>query len=143
MILKRSGRPARVVIAASAIAAVLVAAACSTKSNGGGNNATHSGAGGVKVGPGVTDDTITLGALTDESGVFALLGTTVSQGAQLFFDQLNKKGGVCDRQIKINLKDGGYDVDKSVAFYKAMAPDVLGMEQLLGSPINAALKQNI
>jgi len=142
MMRKRSARPARWVIAASAIAALLVASACSTKSNGG-SDQTKAGAGGVKEGPGVTDTTITLGALTDESGVFALLGTTVSQGAQLYFDQLNKNGGVCNRKIVINLKDGGYDVDKSVAFYKGMHNDVLGMEQLLGSPINAALKQNI
>src|SRR6185312_10030596 len=85
MILNRSGRSAHAVIAATAIAAVLVASACSTKSNGGGGNTTESGAGGIKVGPGVTDSTITLGALTDESGVFAVLGTTVTQGAEEYF----------------------------------------------------------
>jgi ABC-type branched-subunit amino acid transport system substrate-binding protein len=142
MILNRSGRSARAVIAVAAIATVLVASACSTKSNGG-SNATQSGAGGVKVGPGVTDKTITLGAITDESGVFAVLGTTVTQGAEEYFSQLNKSGGVCNRQVKLNVKDAGYDLQKSQSAYKDLEPNVLGMEQLLGSPANAALKPSI
>lgn len=81
--------------------------------------------------------------LTDLSGVFAVLGKSVTQGAQLYFNDLNSKGGVCKRQIKLNIKDDGYDVQKAVGLYADMAPNVLGFEQLLGSPINAALKQNI
>jgi ABC-type branched-subunit amino acid transport system substrate-binding protein len=119
---------------------VALAAACSTKSNGGGNK---QGKGGVKTGPGVTDKTITLGILTDLSGVFAVLGKTVTQGAQLYFNQLNQSGGICGRQVKLVIKDDSYDVQKAVGLYADMKDSVLGMEQLLGSPINAALKQNI
>jgi ABC-type branched-subunit amino acid transport system substrate-binding protein len=132
----------RVVIAAGAVAIVLVASACSTKAKD-----KSSGKSGdpnsVKTGPGVTDSTITLGVLTDLSGVFAVLGKSVTQGAQLYFNKLNAQGGVCKRKIKLNIKDDGYDVQKAVGLYADMAPNVLGMEQLLGSPINAALKQNI
>jgi ABC-type branched-subunit amino acid transport system substrate-binding protein len=120
----------------------LVASACSTKAkkhDGGGSG----GAGSVKAGPGVTDSTINLGVLTDLSGVFAVLGKSVTQGAQLYFDDLNKSGGICGRTVKLNIKDDGYDVQKAVGLYADMAPSVLGMEQLLGSPINAALKQNV
>jgi ABC-type branched-subunit amino acid transport system substrate-binding protein len=132
----------RVVVACSALAALLVASACSTKAkddNGGSSGASN----GVKTGPGVTDSTITLGVLTDESGPFAVLGTTVTQGAQLYYAQLNANGGVCGRKVELDIKDGGYDVQKAVGLYTDMAPSVLGFEQLLGSPINAALKQNI
>jgi len=122
-------------------ATTLLVSACSTKknssSNGGGNS------GGLKTGPGVTSSTITLGVLTDLSGVFSVLGKTVTQGAQIYFDDLNKAGGVCNRQIKLDIKDHGYDVQKAVGLYPNLAPNVLGMEQLLGSPVNAALKQNI
>ncbi|MFN2560200.1 MAG: ABC transporter substrate-binding protein [Jatrophihabitans sp.] len=121
---------------------MLLASACSTKSK------KHSGAksgsaNSVKTDIGVTASTITLGVLTDLSGVFAVLGKSVTQGAQLYFTQLNQKGGVCKRQIKLNVKDDGYDVQKAVGLYADMQPNVLGFEQLLGSPINAALKQNI
>jgi ABC-type branched-subunit amino acid transport system substrate-binding protein len=134
----RARRPLRAAIACAAVAALL--AACSTKSNGGGSNESN---GGVKTGPGVTDKTITLGVLTDLSGVFSVLGKTVTQGAQLYFNQLNSQGGICGRQIKLLIKDHGYDVQKAVGLYPDVEPNVLGMEQLLGSPINAALKQNI
>lgn len=123
------------------VALALVASACSTKAkkhdDGGG------GGGGVKAGPGVTSSTINLGVLTDLSGVFAVLGKSVTQGAQLYFDDLNKAGGICGRTVKLNIKDDGYDVQKAVGLYADMSPNVLGMEQLLGSPINAALKQNV
>ncbi len=129
-------------IAVTAAAAMLVTAACSTKSNGasGGGNG---GSGGIKTGPGVTSSSIKLGVLTDLSGVFAALGKTVTEGAQIYFNDVNSKGGICGRKIELDIKDGGYDVQKAVGLYADMSPNVLGMEQLLGSPINAALKSNI
>lgn len=136
-------RPLRAVIIGSAIAAVLVASACSTKAKSGSSNNKSGGANSVKTGPGVTDSTITLGVLTDLSGVFAVLGKTVTQGAQLYFADLNKSGGICGRQVKLIIKDHGYDPQKAVGLYADMSSKVLGMEQLLGSPINAALKQNV
>jgi ABC-type branched-subunit amino acid transport system substrate-binding protein len=126
-------------VAVCSVAALLMAA-CSTKAN---NSSKSGGSGDVQTGEGVTDSTITLGVLTDLSGVFAVLGKTVTQGAQLYFDDLNKAGGVCGRQIKLNIQDDGYDVQRAVTAYSSMSAQVLGMEQLLGSPINAALKQNI
>lgn len=127
-------------IAVCGVVAALAMSACSTKAKGG-SDTTSSG--GVKTGPGVTDSTITLGVLTDLTGVFAVLGKTVTQGAQLYFNDLNKAGGICGRDVKLVIKDDGYDVQRAVTAYAGMKDSVLGMEQLLGSPINAALKQNI
>lgn len=137
---RRGRRPLRTVTAVGAAAALLVTA-CSTKSNGGDDKTGDKG--GIKTGPGVTDSAITLGVLTDLSGVFAVLGKSVTQGAQLYFNELNANGGVCQRKIKLTIKDAGYDVQKAVGIYAEMEPNILGMEQLLGSPINAALKSNI
>ena len=138
---RASRRAWRTATALCAGAAVFVAAACSTKSNGGSSGGGNSG--GVKTGPGVTKDTINLGVLTDLSGVFAVLGKTVTQGAQIYFNDLNASGGICGRKVKLNIQDDGYDVQRAVGAYADMKSNVLGMEQLLGSPINAALKQNI
>ena len=140
-------RSLRTVLVCGAMSAVLAVSACSTKANNssssGGGSGSGSAGGSLKTDKGVTSSTITLGVLTDLSGVFATLGKTVTQGAQLYFADLNAKGGICNRKIVLNVKDDGYDVQKAVGLYADMAPNVLGMEQLLGSPINAALKQNI
>jgi ABC-type branched-subunit amino acid transport system substrate-binding protein len=130
------------VITACLVAAVLAVSACSTKSKKSSSGGSGS-AGQVKTDKGVTSSTITLGVLTDLSGVFSVLGKAVTQGAQIYFDDLNKSGGICGRQVKLVIKDDGYDVQRAVGAYTDMAPTVLGMEQLLGSPINAALKSNI
>ncbi|HWD01038.1 MAG TPA: ABC transporter substrate-binding protein [Amycolatopsis sp.] len=130
----------RSAMALGAAATLLVAAGCSTKGN---NSNSGGGSGNIKAGPGVTDSTITLGVLTDLSGVFAVLGKTVTQGAQLYFNDLNAQGGICGRKVELNIKDDGYNVQRAVGAYSDMKQQVLGMEQLLGSPINAALKQNV
>lgn len=137
----RSGRARMTALVACALAAALTLAACSTK--GGSSAGGGQQSGGIKTGPGVTADTISLGVLTDLSGVFAVLGKSVTQGAQIYFDDRNAKGGICGRKVKLVIQDDGYNVQKAVGAYSDMAPNVLGMEQLLGSPINAALKQNI
>ena len=145
----RSGarrRPVRAVVATGAVVSALVLSACSTKANdsSGGSGGTGTGdAGALKTDFGVTDSTISLGLLTDLSGVFATLGKTVTQGAQIYFDELNNGEKLCGRSVKLVIKDDGYDVQKAVGQYANMSQDVLGFEQLLGSPINAALKENI
>jgi len=130
--LKKRGRTAVAVLAIG-----LVAAACSTKASDSSGGST--GAGGVKTGTGVTADTITVGQLTDLSGVYAALGKSTTQGQQLFFDQLNAAGGVCGRKINVITKDHGYNVQNAVTLYQQMKGQVLGLPVVLGSPENAAL----
>jgi ABC-type branched-subunit amino acid transport system substrate-binding protein len=124
---------------AAVLAIGLMATACSTKaadsSSGGGGSAS----GGVKTGTGVTADTITVGQLTDLSGVFAALGKSITQAEQLYFDQLSAAGGVCGRKISVVSKDHGYNVQNGVTLYQQMKDQVLGFPQVLGSPISAAL----
>jgi ABC-type branched-subunit amino acid transport system substrate-binding protein len=104
-----------------------------------GSDSGSSSSGGIKTGPGVTDKTITLGVLTDLSGVFAPLAQPLTQANQMFWKQQNAKGGVCDRTVKLIVKDHGYDPQKAVVQYRDMGPKVAGLQQLLGSPITAAL----
>ena len=125
------------VTAALLLALALTATACSTKAK---ESSPGTGAAGdVKSGPGVTKDSISLGVLTDLSGVFASLGKTVTQGNQLGVDEINKAGGVCGRQLKLVVRDHSYDVQKGVSLYAEEAPQVAGMLQLLGSPVTTAL----
>ncbi|GAA2120839.1 ABC transporter substrate-binding protein [Kitasatospora saccharophila] len=127
--------------AALLAAALLVSlTACSTK---GANTSAEAGAGGVKAGPGVTDTSITLGVLTDLSGPVAPLGKSSLQAQQLYMDQVNAAGGVCGRQVKLLVRDHGYDVQKAVAAYAEIQPQVAAMGQLLGSGQTAALLDSL
>lgn len=133
-------RSRAVASALAALAITTTVTSCSTKSQ---ESATGTGADGVKVGPGVTDSTITLGVLTDLSGPFAALGKAVDQGAQIWFDRLNKDGGVCGREVELDVRDMGYDLPKAISLYTEMEPEVLGFQALLGSPQNATLRPKI
>ncbi|NHN56909.1 ABC transporter substrate-binding protein [Calidifontibacter sp. DB0510] len=132
--------------ATAAVAVTMALTGCSTKANNGGSNGgsgAGGGNGGVKTDVGVTDKEITLGALTDLSGVFKVLGLGITQGNQMWADDVNKQGGICGRQIKIITSDSGYSAEKAVPLYNQMKTKELGMIQLLGSPILAALKKSM
>lgn len=132
-------------------AAMLLAGACSTKSDDGDGGTAAGGDGGdgggdaseVETGPGVTDDTITLGVLTDQSGAFAALGRAIVQGNQLYWDQRNEDGGVCEREIQLEVRDHGYNAQNAVSLYAELQPGVLAFQQSLGSPMTTALLPNI
>jgi ABC-type branched-subunit amino acid transport system substrate-binding protein len=131
----RSLKVAGIWLAVAFVAAGL--AACGSKgedsSSGGG------GGGDIKAGPGVTATSIKLGALTDLSGVFAPLAQPLTQANQLYWKQRNAQGGVCHRKVELEIKDHGYDPQKAVVQYRDFSSGVLGLQQLLGSPITAAL----
>ncbi|NUK34936.1 ABC transporter substrate-binding protein [Streptomyces lunaelactis] len=127
---------------AAAVLAVLTlsATACSTKSGTGTDTA---GSDGVKTGPGVTEKTITLGALTDLTGPYASLGKSIVNAQQLYADQLNASGGVCGRTVRITVKDHGYDVQKAVTAFTETEPNVAALSQVVGSPVVSSLQQEI
>jgi ABC-type branched-subunit amino acid transport system substrate-binding protein len=112
-------------------------AACGSK--GSSDSSSSSGGGSIKGGPGVTASTIKLGVLTDLSGVFAPLAKPLTQANQLFWKQQNAKGGVCKRTVQLVIKDHGYDPQKAVVQYRDMSQSVAALQQLLGSPVTAAL----
>jgi ABC-type branched-subunit amino acid transport system substrate-binding protein len=130
-----SPRLARVIATGVLLAAVPALAACGKSSSGGGSES----AGGVKGGPGVTDKTITLGVQTDLSGTFAALGEVITQADKLYWDEQNKAGGVCGRQVKLIIKDHGYDPQTAVTQYRDIASQVAALQQVVGSPVSAAL----
>ncbi|MEO5873392.1 MAG: ABC transporter substrate-binding protein [Streptosporangiaceae bacterium] len=130
----------RIRTVSAALALALLAAGCSGKSA---DKAEDAGADGVKTGPGITKDKITLGGLTDLTGPFASLGKTVTQAEQLYFDEVNAAGGICGRKIEVIVRDHGYDPQKAVSFYTELAPKVVGFPQFIGSPMVAAVKDRI
>jgi ABC-type branched-subunit amino acid transport system substrate-binding protein len=134
---RRTGRPA---LLAGALASALVLAACGSTAQAPTGGA---GAGGVKTDTGVTDTTITLGIMGDNSGPFKNLGAGLNAGNQLWVEDVNAAGGICNRSIQLEIVDHGYKADTAKTLYPQLEPKVLGMLQLLGSPVLAALKQNL
>jgi ABC-type branched-subunit amino acid transport system substrate-binding protein len=128
-------------VLAGALASALVLTACGSTADSGSGGAA--GAGGVKTDKGVNDQTITLGIMGDTSGVFKNLGGAINAGNQLWADDINAAGGICNRQVKIDVVDHGYKADTAKTLYPQLEPKILGMVQLLGSPVLAALKQNL
>lgn len=136
------------VVAATATALALTA--CSSKSDDGGGNGGSGANGGdggddssLVTGPGVTDDTITIGALTDTSGPYAVLGQSVTQGQQLYIDEVNEAGGVCERQLELTVRDHGYDPGQATAAFTELESEVIGFGQFIGSPYVTAVRDQI
>ncbi|RBM23129.1 ABC transporter substrate-binding protein [Prauserella sp. PE36] len=128
-------------ILALACASALAVAACGTK--GGGSEETGEGAGGVQAGVGVTDSEITLGVMTDQTGPFKNLSTGITHGNELWVKDVNASGGVCGRQIKLEIVDHGYKADTAKTLYPQIEPKVAGFVQVVGSPIMAALSSDL
>lgn len=132
----------RAVAVVTALAAALALGACSSKAKDGDEDGSGD-AKGIKTGDGVSGTTITLGVLTDMTGVYATLGKSVTQSQQLYAEQLNAAGGICGHRLKLRVRDHGYDPQKAVAAYTELEPDVLGFTQFIGSPFVAAVKDRV
>jgi ABC-type branched-subunit amino acid transport system substrate-binding protein len=83
--------------------------------------------------PGVTDDKIVLGHLTDLTGTFGPIGKLYLSGVQLWVDAVNAKGGVCDRDIELLVRDHKYNPQDAVTIYREMEPKIFAMTAILGS----------
>ncbi|GAA2847779.1 ABC transporter substrate-binding protein [Streptosporangium fragile] len=136
------GTPARR-IAALAVLALAVTACASQKATGGAAGPSAVGGDGVKTGPGVTADKISIGLMTDLTGPYASFGKSLTQAQQLYFEQTNAAGGVCGRQLEAVVRDHGYDAQKAVATYTEIGPKVVALAHVVGSPMVNAIKQRI
>jgi ABC-type branched-subunit amino acid transport system substrate-binding protein len=132
----RQPSPSRLVLALAAISVVAGAFSATTV-------AASPAGGDLETGPGVSDDTIKLGVLTDQSGPFAGASLGIAQGRQLFWDARNAEGGVCNRSVEFDVKDHAYNAQNATSLYAAMEPEVLAFDELLGSPMIAALVPTI
>ncbi|MEM9331931.1 MAG: ABC transporter substrate-binding protein [Pseudomonadota bacterium] len=93
---------------------------------------------------GVTDTEVVIGGHHDLSGIFAAFSVPAVTAANLYFEEVNAKGGVHGRKIRYITEDHGYQAPKAVqAVNKLINRDkVFAMLLSLGTPMNlAAFKQ--
>lgn len=131
-------RRSRLINVAVAATTLLLVAGCGGR--GGETEASTTTSGDLKVDVGVTDDTIHLGALTDSTGPYAALGAAATQGNQAAIAAVNKAGGVCDRKLDLDVRDHGYNAQNAVAQYSQVAPDVVGLVQVVGGAMVSAIQ---
>lgn len=91
--------------------------------------------------PGVTDDEIRIGTITDLTGPLAFLGKEVSDGTGLFFRYVNDQGGIYGRKIKHIVEDDGYQPPRSVAAFRKLVDrdQVFCLAGNMGSSTNLAV----
>jgi len=96
--------------------------------------------------PGVTDDAcpnaidedkgcISLGVITDLTGLFKGVGVPFNEGQKAFWQSVNENGGIGDYEVDItsNVKDSTYDPDKHAAAYEQIKDNVAALAQSLGT----------
>lgn len=89
---------------------------------------------------GVTDTEIVIGQITDLSGVTAVQGVNNSDAIRMAFDEVNAKGGIHGRKIKLIVEDNQYTVPRAVqAMNKLLNNDNIFMALSDGgTPMNDA-----
>jgi branched-chain amino acid transport system substrate-binding protein len=90
---------------------------------------------------GVSKGEIVLGMHTDLSGPAATYGVSSSNAVKMRFDELNEKGGIHGRKIRLIVEDTQYQVPRAVqAGTKLINRDrIFAMVAPLGTPMNNAL----
>ncbi len=119
--------------AAARLLAVTATAAVALAACGGSSTPT------LPVGPGVTATGITLGVLTDLSGPAAAMGKAITQGTQLFWQDQDRRGGVCGHDVHLLIKDHGGSPQAAAALYDGLRGSVLALQQVLGADVLGGL----
>ena len=89
---------------------------------------------------GVTATEVVIGSQNDLSGIFASFGAPAVKAANLYFKEVNDKGGVHGRKIRFVVEDNSYQMPKATqAVNKLVNSDkVFAMLLSLGTPMNIA-----
>ncbi|MEJ0075484.1 MAG: ABC transporter substrate-binding protein [Alphaproteobacteria bacterium] len=89
---------------------------------------------------GVTADTITFGQAAVLEGAASALGLGMQAGLNAAFNEINPKGGVHGRKIKLISVNDGYEPDRAIAATKKLIEDekVFALIGPVGTPTSAA-----
>ena len=89
---------------------------------------------------GVTADTITFGQAAVLEGPASALGLGMQQGLNAAFDEINAKGGVHGRKLKLISVNDGYEPDRAIAATKKLIEEdkVFALIGPVGTPTSAA-----
>jgi len=83
--------------------------------------------------------TITVGLLSDLTGVFSALVKPVVDGYVAQIDDVNANGGIHGLTIELDIKDTVYSVDNHVQLYEEVRDSVVALGHSTGSPHTMAI----
>lgn len=91
--------------------------------------------------PGVTSNSIVLGQSAAFSGPATRLGESMRDGANLYFNEVNRAGGVHGRKIRLLSLDDGYEPDRAIANTKQLIDNdaVFALFGYVGTPTSYAV----
>ena len=96
---------------------------------------------GARAENGVTASEVTVGMCNVVSGPAAALGTGLRRGSQVYFDKVNKAGGVNGRRIRVIAYDDGYEPRNTVAHTRKLIEEdkVFALFGYVGTPTSTAI----
>jgi len=120
---------------------------------GGDETGTDTGQGGIKTGPGVTDEAcpeavnpdngcIYLGIISDLTvGPFKALAVPITDAQKAFWKRVNEDGGIGGYDVDVTkyIRDNKYSPETHNQVYQEIKGDILALAQTLGSPTTAAI----
>jgi ABC-type branched-subunit amino acid transport system substrate-binding protein len=87
--------------------------------------------------------TITVGLLSDLSGVFSALVQVIVTGHEVYWDNVNASGGIGGLQVELNAVDTAYDVPTHVQRYEEIKGEVVAFGHSTGSPHTVAINEQL
>jgi len=90
---------------------------------------------------GVTPTEVTLGMCNVLTGPAAALGTGIKKGSLVYFDKVNKAGGIHGRKIRVVSYDDGYEPKNTVAQTRKLVNEdkVFALFGYVGTPTSTAI----
>jgi ABC-type branched-subunit amino acid transport system substrate-binding protein len=87
--------------------------------------------------------TITVGLLSDLSGVFSALVQVIVTGQEAYWENVNANGGIGGLQVQLEAVDTVYDVANHVQRYEELKDQVVAFGHSTGSPHTVAINEQL
>jgi ABC-type branched-subunit amino acid transport system substrate-binding protein len=87
--------------------------------------------------------TITVGLLSDLSGVFSALVQVIVTGQEAYWENVNANGGIGGLQVQLEPVDTVYDVANHVQRYEELKDQVVAFGHSTGSPHTVAINEQL
>jgi ABC-type branched-subunit amino acid transport system substrate-binding protein len=87
--------------------------------------------------------TITVGLLSDLSGVFSALVQVIVTGHEAYWENVNANGGIGGLEVQLNAVDTVYDPATHVQRYEELKDEVVAFGHSTGSPHTVAINEQL
>ncbi len=95
----------------------------------------------VRAEVGVTSSEVLIGMCNVQSGPAAALGTGVKKGSAVYFERINREGGINGRKVRVVSYDDGYEPKNTVAQTRKLVNEdkVFALFGYVGTPTSTAI----